>query len=115
MTDITMTFNAVPIQSKRIVSQTMEGSNVFEITFACVTTSYSQITALSALKGSVTKTRCIGGKMSVQTTGTKATLSVNSTSYTNCVIDSLTVNEEPDTRLGIWNYTISFARDTVST
>jgi hypothetical protein len=67
-----------------------------------------------ALQGEVNKTRLINGYMSIQTTGTKATLALNGVSYTNCVIDSLTVREADRSLITIYYYTISFARETIS-
>jgi hypothetical protein len=111
---ITTTFDSVPIQVRQITNMKIEASDVFEVTFDCVTTSLTLITNLTAKAGTVTKTRLIGGKMSVQTTGTKGTLVINGTSYTNCVIDSVVIREAPDSLLGVYYYTISFSRETVS-
>jgi hypothetical protein len=111
---ISVTFNGVAIQSRQITRERIEGNKVFEVTLDCITDTYSDITSLSTLMGAVTKSRLISGFTSIQTTGTKATLIINGTSYTNCVIDSLEVREVPNTLLGVWSYTISFARETVS-
>jgi hypothetical protein len=111
---ISNTFNGLPITSRQVLSERRESTKVYEVTLDCVTNTYSEITNLAALVGEVTKTRLISGYISIQTTGTKATLVINGTSHTNCVIDSLTIKEADQSLLGVWYYTISFAQETIT-
>jgi len=110
----TNTFDGTEIQVRQLLDFHKEGSDAFEVTFDCVTTDLTKITALTAKMGTVTKSRLIDGRMSVQTTGTKGTLVLNGTSYTNCVITDIRVKELFGTRFGGYSYTISFARETVT-
>jgi len=54
------------------------------------------------------------GKTRIQTTGgTKASLVVNGTTYTNCYIADLTWREAPDARpFDVWEYTVKFIQET---
>jgi hypothetical protein len=113
-----VTFDGKTVSTRRVTRQTAEGaSNVtsFEIEFECVTTDYSEITALEALKGPIRKARLLCGRTKVlNPLGTSASLVVNGTTYTNCSIDTLTVNEAYGSQFGVWPYTIAFVKDTTS-
>lgn len=111
---VTTTFNGVTVKSRQVTSLRKIYGKVFEITFDCVTTDYTDISNLEVLAGViVSKTTTIYGKTSIQTTGTKATLVLNGTSYTNCAIMSLVATEVYGTVLRTWKYTVSFAQETI--
>jgi hypothetical protein len=114
-----VTFNSLTVSTKRVTRQTAEGvSNVtsFEIEFECVTTDYSEITALEALKGPIRKVKLLssGRTKIINPLGTSASLVVNGTTYTHCSIETLTANEEYGSQFGVWPYTIAFVKDTTS-
>jgi hypothetical protein len=108
-----VTFSGLTVSTRRVTRRLQESTYVFEIDFDCITTSLSEITALAALVGPITKTRLLSGKISVQNPlGTVATLVVNGTSYSNCSIESLIVSEYTGSHFGAWPYTIGFVQDT---
>jgi len=88
-------------------------TEVFEIVFDCLTNSYTDITNIQAKAGIANKNTLVGGKTHIQTTGTKGSLVIGSTTYTNCVImEPIQVEEVEGTGAAWWTYRISFAQDT---
>jgi len=106
------TFNAKTVHSRRLSREYREGTNVHEWTFDCITATSTAITDLCDLMGPVVKTRLLSGKTLIQTTGTKGTLVFNGSSYSNCVIESLTREESGDSFVGAFPYSISIAQET---
>jgi hypothetical protein len=106
------TFNGYTVHTRQLTRRYMEGTNVAEWTFSCLTTNSTGIDDLITLMGPLQKTRLLSGKTLVQTTGTKGTLVFNGSSYSNCAIESLTVDEAQDSFAGILTYSISFVRET---
>jgi hypothetical protein len=109
------TFDGKTVHTTRLTRQYMEGNNVAEWTFSCLTTNSTGIADLVTLMGPMQKTRLLSGKTLVQTSGTKGTLVFNGSSYSNCAIESLTVDEVGDSFAGVLNYSISFVRETYTT
>jgi hypothetical protein len=91
------------------------GVYVNEITLDCRTPTFSVITSLQALQGHIGLQIMASGKVRIQTTGgTKASLVLNGTTYTNCYISDIRVHE-PDKSLPFTQYefTIRFVQETV--
>jgi hypothetical protein len=110
------TFNGVTVPSREITRIDQLGTTTmyrFECTVDCRTETYSQYTALAALVGILNKTTLLNGKTSIQTIGgTIGSLVLNGTTYTNCYIESLSAAEVSQSNLGVWDFTISFVKDT---
>ena len=106
------TFNGYTVHSRKLSREYTEGTNVHEWTFDCITQYSTAIDDLCALMGPLVKTRLLSGKILIQTSGTKATLVFNGSSYSNCAIESLTREEAQDSAVGVFPYSISFVRET---
>jgi hypothetical protein len=106
------TFNGYTVHSRRLSREYSEGTNVHEWTFDCITPYSTAIDDLCALMGPLVKTRLLSGKTLVQTSGTKAKLVFNGSSYSNCAIESLSREEAGDSFVGVFPYTISFVKET---
>ena len=112
----TCTFDSTTVQTRQITRIEQLGTTIiykFECTVSCRTTTYANYTALAAKAGIVGKTTLYSGKTSVQTIGgTLGTLVLNGITYTNCYIESIGVAEVSQSCLGMWDFTISFVKDT---
>jgi len=116
----TCTFDGTTVQSQQITRIDSRGSYHFECTVVCRTSIYSNYTALSAKAGQTINTgacanatKTFEGYTSVQSKGgTCGTLVLNGVTYTNCYIQSLSAAEVSQSNLGVWEFTISFVKDT---
>jgi hypothetical protein len=113
------TFDGTTVQSREITHIDSRGSYHFECTVVCRTETYSDYTALTAKAGQTMSTGCANatktfeGYTSVQSKGgTLGTLVLNGVTYTNCYIQSISAAEVSMSNLGVWEFTISFVRDT---
>jgi hypothetical protein len=84
----------------------------FEITFDCKATNETEIAALKVLVAPLDRDRLLNKKVQIQGGGTKGSLVFNGTTYTNCYIENMTVNEANGSKMGLLPYTISFVKDT---
>lgn len=116
----TCTFDGTTVPSSELPKINPVGTYSFECTLRCRTTSFSAYTALTAKAGTTRQpgTCAIGtvvenGKVSVQSYGgTLGTLVLNGVTYTNCYIQTISGAEVPRSNLSVWEFTISFIRDT---
>jgi len=109
-------FDGTTMRSREIVKLFLLGSSgdlVFETTVACRTTAYSEYIDLVGKAAHCYKTTVITGKTSVQSTGTKGTLVLNGSTYTNCYIESISAAEVAESLLAVWDFTVSFVRETI--
>jgi len=112
------TFSGTTVPSREITKINQTGNNAgtiykFEVTVACRTTSYSTYAALAALAGVTEKVVLLNGKTSVQTIGgTSGSLVLNGVTYTNCYIENISAAEVSRSNLGVWDFTVSFVKDT---
>lgn len=107
---MTITFDGVELKNASPRKPKVIYGSHFEIEFDCLTEDIADVTAIEAKTG-ITKTSVLlSGKTSAQTTGTKGTLSIHGTSYTNCaIVDGVTSEELPGgTR---WKYRVKFVKD----
>jgi hypothetical protein len=108
-------FSTVTIHDYQVESMSAKAALSFECTLKARTATFTDISSLYALQGHIGVTTLASGKTRIQTTGgTKASLVVNGTTYTNCYIADLTWNEVPDARaFDVWEYTVKFVKETV--
>jgi len=109
------TFSTVTVPVFRWSGWHTIGAYVNEITLECRTPTFGDITSLRALQGHIGTQVLLSGKTRIQTTGgTKASLVLNSVTYTNCYIADIAVREPnkslPFTR---YEFTIKFVQETV--
>jgi hypothetical protein len=97
-----------------ITKETAIGSYMYEVSLQCRSTSYSDYTAISAHAGICTVTPLLSERMHVQNTGVTTTLILAGTSYTNCAIKEITAAEVNDSMADVWDYSITFVRDTTT-
>ena len=109
------TFSTVTLHSYLVESMSDKNALEFSCILRCRTGTYTDITSLKALQGHIGIQTLASGKIRVQTTGgTKASLVLNGTTYTNCYIADLTWREVPkSTPFTRWEYTVKFIRETV--
>ena len=116
----TCTFDSSTVPSYLIERIQQQGTYSFEVTLRCRTPTYSVYTTLAGKAGTTNQpgTCAIGtivenGKVSVQSYGgTKGTLVLNGVTYTNCYIQTISAAEAANSALGLWEFTISFIRET---
>ncbi len=108
------TFNSITVPSRAVLNMKIIGSYEAEIKLECATKTFSEYTALAALAGPCGPTQLASGKIRVQTLGgTKASLVLNGTTYTNCYIKDISAAEADGMQLGLWIFTITFVQETV--
>jgi hypothetical protein len=108
-------FSSVTLKSYRIEEEKSNGAYSYEVTVACRTGTFSDITSLEALRGHIGITTMASGKTRIQTVGgTKASLVLNSVTHTNCYIADLTHREVPNALpFERWEYTVKFVQETI--
>ena len=112
------TFDGVTVPSRTVTNFLVEGDHSgnpyrLEIALLCRTTDFEEYTALAKKFTLTNKTRLYSGEISCQTiAGTLGSLVLNGTTYTNCYIDGLSALEMDKSQLGVWDFTISFSKDT---
>ena len=115
MTDY-VTFNSVTVPTSHLDKLTL--GDAFEAVFSCRTITYGDIVALQAFVPSILTTdRVSGGKTRVTVLGgTKATLVINGTSYSNCYIAEISNIQEAAGSLpfDVYEFTIRFVQETYS-
>ncbi len=108
------TFSTTTVPSRAVRNMKIIGSYEFEVELECATKTFSEYTALAALAGPCNPRQLASGKIRVQTTGgTKASLVLNGTTYTNCYIKEISAAEADGMQLGLWIFTIVFVRETI--
>ena len=110
------TFSTATVPMSRVERIAINGAYSTEITVRCRTSDYSLITSLQALRGHIGVQVMASGKTRIQTTGgTKASLVLNGTTYTNCYISELEDPHEVPSSLPftLWEFTISFFQETI--
>jgi len=107
------TFDSVTLENASIQSQELSNLS-FKIVFRCVTTTNDK-TNLDALKakwgGIVTRRVTTDGYVSLQGPGTKGSLEIATTTYTNCMITALTVTPT-DRNATHYEYFVTIERHT---
>lgn len=109
-------FDGTTMKSREVTRLYLLGSSgdiAMEATVTCRTTAYSVYTDMVAKAGYCNKTVLLSGKVSVQSTGTAGTLVINGSSYSDCYIENLSAAETPESLFSVWDFTVSFVRDTV--
>ena len=108
-------FSSVTIKSYRVENEVANGAYSYEVTLACRTGTFSDITSLEALRGHIGVTTMASGKTRIQTNGgTKASLVLNGVTHTNCYISDLTHSEVSNALpFDRWEYTVKFVQETV--
>jgi|GEM_PF-1255240 hypothetical protein len=114
------TFDGSTVPSFQISRIDSRGVYHFEVVIGCRTETYADYTTLSAKAGQTINagacanaTKTYEGYTSVQSKGgTCGTLVLNGVTYTNCYIQSLSAAEVSQSNLGVWEFTISFVKDT---
>ncbi len=113
---VVCTFNSVTVPTRHVVSEKMvgtAGAYGYEVELECATKDRTQYTALAALFGHTGQDLLLSGHTAVTSPlGTKASLVLNGTTYTNCYIADLSNMEADGTQLGLWIFNIRFVRDT---
>ena len=102
------------LKTVQIVKETILGTNYYEVTLQCRTTSYTEYSGVLAHAGICTVTPLLSGRTYVQTDGVSTTLILAGTSYTNCAIKEISVAEVNDSMADVWDYTITFVQDTTT-
>jgi len=112
----TCTFNSTTVESYEVRHLEIIGSTTvysLEATLACRATSLTNYNALAGKRGRLGVKPLYSGKVRCQTIGgTKGDLVLNGTTYTNCYISDLSRAEVSKSHLGVWEYTISFVKET---
>ena len=107
------TFAGITVSAHVMTDRTVESTNILEISFNCVTTDPTEIPALQALVGPLSKNRLMNKKvMLLPSTTYKGTLVFNGSAITNCAIQSLKVAEADGSFQKVFPYSISFVKDT---
>ena len=107
------TFGTTTVPSRAVRNMKIVGSYEFEVEIECATKTFSEYTALAALAGPCTPIQLKSGKVRVQTEGgTKASLVLNGTTYTNCYIADISAAEADGMQLGLWIFNIKFVQET---
>ena len=114
----TCTFDGTTVPTSQITKIDQLGNNSgtiykFECSVRCRTATYADYTALAAKAGIVNKTVLYSGKTSIQTVGgTCGSLVLNGVTYTYCYIENISAAEVSRSNLGLWEFTVSFVKDT---
>lgn len=112
------TFDSTTVQSTHMIREVMvgtAGAYEYELELRCRTATYSNYTALAAKYGRSSKTRLLSGLVRVICPlGTSGSLVWNGATYTNCYIESLSVAEVSRSNKGLWEFVISFVRNTAA-
>jgi len=109
------TFSSTTVPVSRVEKINTKAGYSFEVTLRCRTPTYSVITSLQALRGHIGIQTLASGKTRIQTTGgTKASLVLNGTTYTNCYIADMDDPHEVPKSLPFteWEFTIKFVQET---
>ena len=111
MTDL---FSTHILKTVQIAKETILGTNYYEVTLNCRTTSYSEYSAVLAHAGICTVTPLLSERTYVQQTSNQYTLVIAGTSYAKCAIKDISVAEVNDSMADVWDYTITFIQDTTT-
>lgn len=91
------------------------GNLAYELELECRTETYSEFTALAAKYGPLSKTVLLSGKTRIiSPNGTSGSLVFGGVTYTNCYIEKISNAEVPESNRGVWDFTISFVKNTVA-
>ena len=112
---VVCTFDGTTVESYQVLKMQpigTSGAYHFELTLACRATALTNYNTLAGKYGRVGMKPLYNGKTKVQTKGgTSASLVFNGTTYTNCYISDLSAAEAPKSKLGLYEYTISFVKN----
>jgi len=111
---MTDSFSTETLKIVAITRENSIGSYLYEVTVSCRSTSYSDYSAIRAHAGICTVTPLLSERIHVQNTGVTTTLILGGTSYTNCAIKEITAAEVNDSMADVWDYSITFVRDTTT-
>lgn len=107
-----VTFSTVSITNPGL-QKSEQTADSFKCEVSGATSTYADITALRALAGLAKSSVLLSGKTAIQTTGTKASLVIGSTTLTNCVIMDGVKEEEVHGSAGTWwKYSAKFEQET---
>ena len=110
-----ITFDSVTLYKPAITSQTVS-DNSFSVTFSCKCAKADYATYITALKakfGGTVNRRILtpGGEVSLQGPGTKGTLALSGTNYSNCMITDFRVIPS-DRAATYYEYVVTIEQDT---
>lgn len=109
----TAVFDGTNLVNASPYKPTFTSTESFEITIDCITSLWTDVTAIKAKAGICKKTTLLSGKTAVQTTGTKGSLVIAGDTYTFCAIENgIQVSEVPGTANQWWKYSMKFVQDT---
>jgi len=110
---IGVTFNGTAITNPGL-QKSEQTAYSFKAEIEGVTSTYADITALRALSGPSKSSVLLSGYVKIQTLGTKGSLVINGTTYTNCVImDGVKEEEVHGTAATWWKYSAKFEQETI--